>query len=132
MTSSSTFTCSFSHSKQSTYRAFNALFGRVGRATSADDVQLFKMKCLPVLYYGSEVCPLNKTATRSLQYVVKNCFSKIFQTRSYDVIAKCMGMFNCLPVADAISRRRSNFLLKFSRSGNFLCQICCSVAPVAL
>ena len=60
-------------------------------ATSADDiVQLFKMKCLPVLYYGSEACPLNKTATRSLQYVVKSCFSKIFQTRSDDVIAECM------------------------------------------
>ena len=46
----STFRCSFSYFKQSTYRAFNALFGRVGRATSADAiVQLFKMKCLPVL-----------------------------------------------------------------------------------
>jgi len=42
------------------------------------------------------------------------CFSKIFQTRSDDVIAECMNMFNCLPVADAISRRRKNFLLKLS------------------
>ena len=33
-----------------------------------------------VLYYGCEVCPLNKTVTRSLQYVVKSYFSKIFQT----------------------------------------------------
>ena len=50
MTSSSVFSCCFRHSKQSTYRAFNALFGRVGRSTSADViVQLFKMKCLPVL-----------------------------------------------------------------------------------
>jgi len=49
VTSSSTFSCSFSHS---TYRAINALFGRVGRATSADViVQVFKMKCLLVLYY---------------------------------------------------------------------------------
>jgi len=44
------------------------------------------------------------------------------------VIAECMDMFNCLPVADAISRRRRNFLLKFSQSDNILCQICCSVA----
>jgi len=42
------------------YRAFSSLFGRAGRSTSADvNVQLFKMKCLPVLYYGSEICPLN-------------------------------------------------------------------------
>jgi len=47
----------------------------------------------------------------SLQYVVKSSFSEIFQTRSDDVIAECMDMFNCLPVVDAISRRRRNFLL---------------------
>jgi len=66
MTSSSIFSCCFRHSKQSTYRAFNALFGRVGRSTSADViVQLFKMKCLPVLYYGCEVCPVHLTKQRS-------------------------------------------------------------------
>jgi len=112
MTSSAVFTCSFSNSKKSTFRAFNALFGRVGHATSPDViVQLFKVKCLPALYYGSEACPVNKTVTKSLQYVINSCFSKIFQTRSDDVIAECMNMFNCLPVADAISRRKNFFCL---------------------
>ena len=60
--------------------------------------------------------------TKSLQYVIKSCFSKIFQTRSDDVIAECMNMFNCLPVADAISR------LQFSQSNNFLCFLCCLAA----
>ena len=69
----------------------------------------FKAKCLPALYYGSETCPVNKTVTKSLQYVMKSCFSKIFQTRPDDVIAECMNMFNCLPAADAISRRKRNF-----------------------
>ena len=41
-----------------------------------------------------------------------------------------MDMFNCLPVADAIARRKSNFVLKFSTSDNSLCQICYSVAPI--
>jgi len=46
--------------------AFNALFGRVGRATSPDViVQLFKAKCLPALYCGYEICPVNKTVTKS-------------------------------------------------------------------
>jgi len=48
-----------------------------------------------------------------------SCFSKIFQTRSDDVIAKCMNMFNCLPVADAISRLERNFLSRFSQCNNF-------------
>ena len=70
MTSSAVFTCSFSNSKKN-LRAFNALFGRVGRATSPDViVQLFKAKCLPALYYGSEACPVNRTVTKSLQYVI--------------------------------------------------------------
>jgi len=87
--------------KKSTYRAFGALFGRVGRATLPDViVQLFKAKCLPALYYGSEDCPVNKTVTRSLQYLIKSCFSKIFQTKSDDVIAKCMNMFKCLLAAE--------------------------------
>ena len=49
--------------------------------------------------------------TKSLQYVINSCFSKIFQTRYDDVIAECMNMFNCLPVADAISRRKKIFCL---------------------
>jgi len=64
MTSLAVFTCSFSNSKKSTFRAFNALFGHVGRATSPDViVQLFKVKCLPALYCDSEACPVNKTVT---------------------------------------------------------------------
>ena len=81
-------------------------------ATSPDViVQLFKVKCLPALYYGFKACSVNKTVTKSLQYVIQSCFSKIFQTRSDDVMAKCMDMFKCLPVADAISRRKRIFLV---------------------
>jgi len=70
------------------------------------------VKCLPALHYGSEACPVNKTVTKSLQYVIKSCFSKIFQTRFDVVIAECMNMFNCLPVADAISRRKRIFFVR--------------------
>ena len=34
--SSRTFSCSYSHVKQSTYRAFNAVFGKVGRVASSE------------------------------------------------------------------------------------------------
>jgi len=88
------------------------------------------VKCLPALYYGSEACPVNKTVTKFLQYVIKSFFSKIFQTRSDDVIAECMNMFNCLPAADAISRRKRNFLSRFSQCNNFLCHLCCFAASI--
>ena len=130
MTSSAVFTCSFSNCKKSTFRAFNALFGRIGRVTSPDIiVQLFKAKCLQALYYGSDACPVNRTVIKSLQYVIKSCFSKIFeQTKSDDVIAECINMFSCLPVADEISRRKKHFLSRFRQSDNFLCYLCCLAA----
>ena len=59
------------------YRAFNAVFGKVGRTASPDVVlQLVKSKCLPALCYGVDVCPVNKSQTASLQYVVDNASAK--------------------------------------------------------
>ena len=56
------FTCSLDNFKGSFYRAFNSLFGKIGRIASEDViVQLVKTKCLPVLYYNClEACPLKK------------------------------------------------------------------------
>jgi len=46
------FTCSLDN-KRSFYRAFNAIFGKVGRIASEDVIiELLKAKCLPALYYG--------------------------------------------------------------------------------
>ena len=43
------------------FRAIDAIFGKVGRVASEDVVlELVKCKCLPILLYGLECCPLNK------------------------------------------------------------------------
>ena len=48
------FSCSFNHAKESFYRAFNAIFGKVGRVASEDViVQLINAKCMPCLLYTS-------------------------------------------------------------------------------
>jgi len=39
-----------------------------------------------VLLYGTEACPMKKSHINSLQFVVNSCFSKIFNTRSKEVI----------------------------------------------
>jgi len=67
------------------HHAFNAVFGKVGRIASPDVVvQLVKTKRLPVLCYGIEACPVNKSDIRSLQYVVDNCLRKIFHIKLKD------------------------------------------------
>jgi len=77
ITSATVFRCSVSHNKQATYRAFNATFGKVGRAASAEVmIQLFNSKCLSILYYGIDVCPLTSTQINSLQFVVNSCYRK--------------------------------------------------------
>jgi len=79
------FSCCFRHSKQAVYRCFNAIFGKIGR-TASDEViiELFKKKCLALLFYGNEACPMKKYHIASLQFLVNTCFAKIFNTRSKD------------------------------------------------
>ena len=62
--------CSLDHAKNSFYRAVNGFFGKIGRTASEEVVlELVKTKCLPILLYGLEACPLNKTNLRSLDFV---------------------------------------------------------------
>ena len=61
--------------RRSFYRVANAVFGRVGRIASEEVViHLIVTKCLPVLLYGLEACPLRKTDLNSLDFVVNRFF----------------------------------------------------------
>ena len=121
--SSRTFACSFNHAKRSMYlyRAFNAVFGKVGRTASPDVVlQLVKSKCLPALCYGVDVCPVNKSQTASLQYVVDNCFRKIFDAKSTEIVRLCMSEFKWLTMCDMIDIKKRNFFRKMQPIWKFL------------
>jgi len=50
-------------------------------------IELMKKKCLPILYYALEVCPLNKAHIGCLYFAVGSCFSKIFCVKSRETIA---------------------------------------------
>ena len=84
--SAGVFRCSFCKAKQSFYRSFNAVFGKIGRIATADVIiQLLKMKCLPAMLYGVEVCALKKSQAESLQFAVNSSFMKIFNTKSMNL-----------------------------------------------
>ena len=69
------------------YRAFNALFGKVGRIASPDVVvQLVKTKSLQISCYVIEVCPANNSDIRFLQYILDNCFRKIFDIKLKETV----------------------------------------------
>ena len=75
------FRCSLDHAKRSFYRTVNGIFGKIGRTASEEVVlELVKTKCFPILQYGPEACPLNKTNLRSLDFSVNRFFMKLFKT----------------------------------------------------
>jgi len=60
-------TCSFDNAKKSYYRAFNAVYSKIGGIASVQVIlEMLKMKCLPVLLYSTDVCPVNKKQLKSL------------------------------------------------------------------
>ena len=102
LTASREFRCSYNNVIRSFYRA-----KKVGRCASEEViVELLKMKCLPVPFYGLESCPLSKSQIKSLDFAINSAFSKIFSTKSQDIIDNCRTVFNCQPLADSLSMRK--------------------------
>ena len=58
-------------------------------------VELLKVKCCPVLYYGLESVPVTKSQIHTLEVVLNGCFRKIFRTGCNDIVLvhECMSMF---------------------------------------
>ena len=79
ITSAKAFVCSLANAKKSFYRAFNAVFGKVaGVASEEVTVKLLKVKCLPVLLYGLEACPISNKLFNSLDFVLKGASGRYF------------------------------------------------------
>ena len=58
---------------------FNAIFGMIGRCASEEVVfASTKTKCLPVLLYGTEVCPTNAADLQSMQVTINKIIIKLF------------------------------------------------------
>ena len=50
-------------------------------------------KCLPVLLYGLEACPLNKSDRSSLDFMINRFLMKLLNTGSIDVVEDCKIFF---------------------------------------
>ena len=71
LVSSKALSCNFDLIKKSLYRTFRAIYGKVGRLVSVDVViEVFKTKCLSILLYGLDTCPINPSQLRSLNRVL--------------------------------------------------------------
>jgi len=76
--SSVKFKCSFAKNKAGFYKAFNNIFGKIGRNASEEVLfALIKSKCLPVLFYGTEVCRITSADKHSLEFTMNKVLYKI-------------------------------------------------------
>ena len=117
-----TFRCCYQNAKADFFRAFNSIFGKVGRAASEEVViSLIRAKCLPILLYATEVCPLLSRNVHSLEFTVTRLFMKLFRTGSAAVVKECQFQFKFLPIKYQLNIRTARFLQKFVASSNGIC-----------
>jgi len=102
LVSSKAFSCNYDLTKKSFYRAFNAIYEKVGKLASVDVViELFNTKCMPILLYGLNACPVSPCQLKSLNHVVISCGRKIFDVNTSELAAECLRMFGVSDVSDA-------------------------------
>jgi len=115
---------SFDNAKSCFFRAFGALYSKVGRLASEEVVlSLIRTKYLPILLYATEACPSLSLNRSYFEFTVTRLFMKLFRTTSPAVV-KCYQLaFNFLLVHSQLDIRTANFLQKFIASENCLCYL---------
>lgn len=116
------FRCCFDNAKARFFRAFNAVYGKVGRFASEDVIlNLLRAKCLPSLLYATEACPMSSRDKGSLEFSVTRIFMKILRTTSSALVQEAQAYFGFLPLKSQLDIRTAKFLEKFLVSQNSIC-----------
>ena len=109
------FKCSLDNSKRSFHRSVNAILGKVLSTATVDVIlHLINSKCVPVLLYGLEVCPLNKADMQSLDFCVNRLLMKLFCTNNLSTVEECRYYFNFALPSELLPVRAEKFLLKLN------------------
>jgi len=94
------------------YPAANAVFGKIVRVASEEvTLQIILCKCLPVLLYGLESCPLNASDTRSINFVINFVLMKLFKTSGIESVKYCQMIFKFQLPSMRLNRQESKFMI---------------------
>jgi len=81
------FKCNFDGNKKSFFRSFNSVYGRGGGKISEETILfLVQSKCMPVLLYGIDVCPVTIAQIRSFEFTVNRTLIKVYKTTPFEFI----------------------------------------------
>ena len=105
------FICDFSNARKKFFRAFNAIYSKVGRGdTSALLVSLLCTKCVPILLYGTDATGVDKYELKSLCNSYNRAFMKIFGSFNKTTILQCQWYSYCLDFSHMLDLHRLRFL----------------------
>jgi len=85
--------------------------------------ELIKSKCLPILLYGTDVCPMNSADRHSLQFTINKIVYKIFGAVSKDLYIEISAQFGIDSVENLVANRRNRFIKRYGETDNYLCQM---------
>jgi len=118
------FKCVFDNAKKAYYRSFNSVFGKVGRHASEEVIlKLIQSKCLPVILFGLDACPLNSSDKHSFDFLLTRSLMKLFNTGSNVIVTECRKAFNVKLLSESIIDRKKSFLCRYSITENVICKL---------
>ena len=133
LVSGRTFKCSFDNAKSKFVHAFNAIYCKIGGTASEETIHtLLRAKCLPILLYATEACPLLSREEHSMKFAITRLFMKFFKTGSPTIIVECQRHFTFLPIIQQLATRTAKFLQRFRASDNVVCSLFITVATTQL
>jgi len=74
---------------------------------------LFCAKCVAILLYAVEACPVNKGTKQSFDFSINRIFMKLFRTGSVALVEDCQRFLNFLPVSYQVDVKTVKFLQKY-------------------
>jgi len=113
-------------SRRAFHRAANAIFGCIGRVATEEVVlQLVRSKCIPILLYGLEACPLRKADLNVLDFVVNRFFMKLFRTNNIGMVKECQSYFSFQLPTEMLQQRTERFDISLSACQRHGCNLMC-------
>ena len=122
------FQVDFKTSRANFFRSFNAIYGKISKASEFVILSLVRSNCLPIILYNLEAYDLNVSTLRSLDNPLFLAVGKVFKSLDKNTVNNCMFYSNILPVRYNYYNRKIKFLNKLekSESGLLAClfQVC--------
>jgi len=107
----------FKKNKAGFLKSFNSILGKIGRSASEEVLfELIKSKCLPILFCGTDVCPMNSADRHSVQFTINKIVYKIFGVMSKDVYIEISAHFGIESVENLIADLRNPFYQQIWRN----------------